>query len=230
MRLDSRSETSRDASPDGRRFAPNSRSSWCVDLSRWRFLFLITLMTIATTTTHANGQSGNNTVDPMKEYNVKAAYLYSFGRYVTWPAGTWQSDDQPFVIGVIGESRILVVLTQIAQTRKIGGRAIQVRKLDSIGVAQDCQIVFVSKELDADAQRSIILSRPTASVLLVGESPGFAHAGGVVNFEIADDVVRFQINVDAAQNKRISVDAKLLRVAELVAGRAPDGGALVESP
>jgi hypothetical protein len=55
-----------------------------------------------------------------------------------------------------------------------------------------------------------------ASVLLVGEFPGFAGAGGTLQFTIEDNRVRFLINTDAAQRAGLRLSSKLLSVATVV--------------
>jgi hypothetical protein len=37
------------------------------------------------------------------EYQVKAAYLYGFGRFVEWPSGAAVAADGAFVLCVLGE-------------------------------------------------------------------------------------------------------------------------------
>lgn len=62
-----------------------------------------------------------------------------------------------------------------------------------------------------------------ASVLLVGDFPGFAGAGGALQFIIEDNRVRFLINTDAAQRAGLRLSSKLLSVAKLVHDAAVNG-------
>ncbi len=66
-----------------------------------------------------------------REYRIKAAYLYQFGRYVEWPAKSFPTPQSPFVIGVMKEDPIAADLEQIARIKKIQDRPIQVRRFSS---------------------------------------------------------------------------------------------------
>jgi hypothetical protein len=169
----------------------------------------------------ARSQSDENVIDLRKEYNVKGAFLYSFGRYATWPEGVFTDDQQPFVIGVAGNSPIQAVLQQIQQSKKINSRAIVVRPIRTAQDEAGCHILFLASSLDVGTQRAVIQRNDQARVLLIGETPGFAQWGGVINFFVAEGSVRFEINIDAARRRELSVDAKLLRIASLVTDESP---------
>jgi hypothetical protein len=47
-------------------------------------------------------------------------------------------------------------------------------------------------------------------ILLVGESPGFAERGGIINFYQSGNNVRFELNPDRGIESRLSLNAKLL--------------------
>ena len=79
-----------------------------------------------------------------REYQIKAAYLYQFGRYVEWPAKAFSSRKAPFVIGVVEQDQIVAVLEQIAQIKKIQDRPIQVQRFSSAAEIPACQILYVS--------------------------------------------------------------------------------------
>ncbi|MCA9246649.1 MAG: YfiR family protein [Planctomycetales bacterium] len=150
-------------------------------------------------------------VDTRKEYNVKAAYLYSLGRYVSWPEETFAATQGSFVIGVLGETPLRTPLSHIAASRKMNGRPIQLVELDSVNDEVACHILFVSRGADASGFHSLEAASHSG-VLIVGEQPGFAKAGGMVNFYLAGDSVKFEINVSAAQESGLRMDAKLLKL------------------
>ena len=47
-------------------------------------------------------QAQKTSGDKAREYQVKAAFLYHFARYVTWPKAAQPADGKPFKVGVIG--------------------------------------------------------------------------------------------------------------------------------
>ena len=160
---------------------------------------------------------GQTVVDPRQEYNVKAVYLYSFGRYVAWPDNS-MSEGEPFTIGILGGDSFGGALDRIAQQKKIGGKRIVIRRFESTADYQQCHILFLSKSVPAEERSASIKMIGTQPVLLVAESPGFAVRGGTINFFLSDSTVRFEINVNAAKRQGLSIDAKLLSLARLVKG------------
>lgn len=155
------------------------------------------------------------------EYAVKATFLYSFARYVEWPTQSWTSADQAFVIGVLGEDPFGEILLRIAETKTVHGRRVVFRHFPSADDYQPpCHLLFVGRSVEAQQQWAIVERLQGSGVLLVGESPGFAQRGGVLNFFLEGDHVRFEINPLAARREQLRLDAKLLSLGRPVS--APD--------
>jgi hypothetical protein len=152
------------------------------------------------------------------EYNVKAAYLYSFGRYVVWPPDAFSGPTSPFIIGVCGEDPFGQVLDRIAEVKTIQGRRIVIRNMSSIEDLQPCHILFVSRSIPLEKQEVVIRKMRGKAVLLVGEVPGFVRLGGGINFFLDAGTVQFEINVDAIQQEKLILDAKLMSLGK----KAPD--------
>ena len=76
-------------------------------------------------------------------------------------------------------------------------------------------MLFVSQSESARLADIIQQVRGTG-VLLVGESDGFAAAGGIIQFALEDNRVRFLINTDAAERAGLKVSSKLLSLAHVV--------------
>ena len=147
--------------------------------------------------------------DISREYTIKAAYLYNFGRYVTWPEGAFSEADTPFVIGVLGTDPFGEVLDTIAAEKKIEGRRIEVRRFASLDQYTPCHILFVNHSVDPEEQLDVIRRLGDSPVLLVGETPAFAERGGVMNFFVEENKVRFEINPLAAERAQLKISAKL---------------------
>lgn len=173
---------------------------------------------------HVWGQSPETTESPQPaetintqyEYNVKAAFLYSFGRYVEWPKDAFAARSGAFVLGVYGEDPFGQILDRIAQTKTIQGRRIIIQRMTTIEELQPCQILFVSRSIPIEQQSTIINKMRDNSTLLVGESPGFAERGGGINFFLEGGTVRFEINVEAIRQEKLLLDAKLLNLGKKV--------------
>jgi hypothetical protein len=151
-----------------------------------------------------------------RESTIKAAYLYNFGRYVRWPSGTFRSDQDSFVIGVLGADTLDVDLDRIARAKKIEGRSIVIRRFTSLKKYSPCHVLFVPASVKPEQQLETIGRLQKVPVLLVGETPGFAERGGTVNFFIEENKIRLQINQQAAERAGLKISAKLLHLAVLV--------------
>ena len=145
-----------------------------------------------------------------REYNVKAASLYAFGRYVTWPASAFETPASPLVIGVIGENPFGDALERIAAKKTVNGRPLAIRQLETPEGVAECHMVFVNRTVTGEAEAEIFKRAADKPVLLVGESPGFAQRGGIVNFYQNGANVRFELNPERGAACSLSLDARLL--------------------
>ena len=149
-------------------------------------------------------------IDPRLEYNVKAVSLYAFGRYVTWPENAFPSGTSPFVIGTFGGNPFGDALERIAQKKTLNGREIVVRQIDRPEDCANCHILFVTRGVSSETEQKLFQHAAGKPVLLVGESPGFAERGGVINFYQSGSNVRFELNPDKSLENKLSLNAKLL--------------------
>ncbi len=146
------------------------------------------------------------------EYRVKAAFLYNFAKFVEWPPDAFKSPADPITICVLGNP-FGDRLTATINGKQIDERRLVVRELPDAAKASGCQILFVAGE----KKRGDLLGQVKMSpVLTVGETGGFAAAGGVVAFKLEDGRVRLQINVFAADRARLRISSKLLSLAEII--------------
>jgi hypothetical protein len=151
----------------------------------------------------------------VNEYQVKAAFLYNFARYVEWPPQAFNSASDPIVICVAGQSPFGTSLEEAVSGKSLAGRRLVVREISAVGSKCNCQILFVTA---AERKRfhSAVGELRDSAVLTVGDTPGFTRDGGVINFRLEDGKVRFEINVEAAEQEHLHISSKLLSLAEIV--------------
>ncbi len=158
------------------------------------------------------------TVDRTAEFNVKAVYLYNFARYIEWPRRTGVPSDA-LHIGVVGESRVMAPLRKIAKFRKVANKRtgvhqpIVLSQFQSVEECRPCHILFVAESIDAKQINEIQQRFKTQPVLIVGETANFATAGGGAAFLLVEGGIRFDLNLDQTNAKRLKLDAKLLKAA-----------------
>lgn len=156
-----------------------------------------------------------------KEYQVKAAFLYNFAKYVEWPANAYAGDRSPFVIGILGPSPFGTALEQMVAGRAINQHPILVKPLTSAAEVAGCNILYVSAG-EKSRYDEILASLRGAPVLTVGEGERFLEKGGVIAFIVKDDKVRFQIDLNQARAGAMSIHSRLLSVAEKVLGKGEE--------
>jgi len=78
-----------------------------------------------------------------------------------------------------------------------------------------CHIVFISRA-EKERAAEILKQIEGKPVLTVGEEEGFCRMGGTTNILIEKERPRLEVNPDAAEQARLTINAKLLKVATIV--------------
>ena len=154
------------------------------------------------------------------EYQVKAAYLYNFGRFVQWPATA--STTGPFAICVLGLDPFGPILDRTLTGESIEGQAVVARRIASAQEATLCRIVFIGLSETAQLTNTLTALEHT-SVLTVSDIPEFVQKGGAIQFVRDGKRVRFAINLAVAQNAGLVLSSDLLKVAIAVRKTAKAG-------
>lgn len=151
------------------------------------------------------------------EYEVQAAYLSNFGRFVEWPMKPAVSDKDPFYVCVLGQDPFGPLLDAALKGETIGGAPLAAKKVASVAEAAGCRIAYVNPAKDTPL-RGVLLALASSNVLTVGETADFTQQGGMIQFVLDGNRVRFEINLAAAQRARLNLSAQLLKVAVAVRG------------
>ncbi len=146
------------------------------------------------------------------EYQIKAAFLYNFAKFVEWPPQAFAGPKSPMVIGVLGKNVFGDDLEQTIRNKTINGHPFQFKEVHSVTEATNCHILFISAS-ERDRLPKILSGLRNADVLTVSETGHFIEAGGMINFVIEDNRVHFQINDAAAKKAGLKISSKLLSLA-----------------
>jgi len=149
------------------------------------------------------------------EYEVKAAFLYNFAKFVEWPSRAFPGPTTPFQICVLNRDPFRDALSNIVQGKSSSGRPIVSRAVQSPADARSCQVLFISQS-DPEILKQAVERLRDLPVLTVGESDDFLRLGGMINFVLEQDRVRFEINLEAAERHHLKLSSKLLAVARVV--------------
>ena len=150
-----------------------------------------------------------------KEYQLKAAYLYNFTKFVEWPAPRFADELSPLIIGVLGRNPFGDELDKIVRGRTVNGRAIRVLVITTTEEMRTAHVLFVPAGEETRPEFAAAVVQHLA-LLTAGESGAFTHGGGVITFTQADDKLRFTINLTSAERAGLKISAQLLKLATAV--------------
>ena len=150
----------------------------------------------------------------LSEYQVKAAFLLNFARFVEWPPSR-NGTNQPLAIGIFGRNPFGDALDQVVNGKTINGRSLVIRRVSDPAGLQSCNLVFFPAS-ETCRFREAAATLANVSVLTVGESDDFAALGGMINFLVKDGRVLFEVNPAAVSRARLKISSKVLQLAIIV--------------
>lgn len=184
----------------------------------WRGFLICTLFLGLLVIGGGDGVAQQMVID--REFELKAAYLYQFARYVEWPKNIVPDDDTTFVIGVLGKDPFGSHLERIAAAKTVQGRKIVVRRFDSAKDYQPCHILFVAsgstetgnERTPAERLAAALTATGGGAVLVVSESASFARKGAVINFLVdpQENRIKLEVNRDAERRAGLKISSQLL--------------------
>ena len=161
------------------------------------------------------------------EYQVKAVYLYNFGRFIEWPAAapTRESapNDDTFAICVLGHDPFGHALDDTLAGEVIDKRKLIAKRISNSRDAIGCRILFVSSS-ETGHLSEILPSLENTGILTVSDMSGFTANGGMIQFVLKDNKVRFEVNLTATKQAGLTLSSQLLKVATNIIGEPSGGG------
>jgi hypothetical protein len=151
------------------------------------------------------------------EYQVKAAFLYNFAKFIEWPPSGFRDATAPLQICILGRDPFGQGLRDLVSTKTVNGRKFEVDYLVDMQLARACHILFIASSEKARVKQILERMRGTVA-LTVGDTEGFAEQGGMIDFVLDNDRVVFEVNRNAAEQAGLKVSSKLLSVARVVIG------------
>jgi hypothetical protein len=149
------------------------------------------------------------------EYQVKAAFLYNFIKFVEWP------DDRNTRTGIInicvlGENPFDDAFDSI-QGETVGNRKFRIKRFRTRQHIDDCQVLFISRSEREDIE-NILATVKGLNILTVGDIEGFAQKGVILNFYIENNRVRFEINLNSLRRSGLRISSKVMHLARIIEG------------
>ena len=151
--------------------------------------------------------------DAYSEPAVKAAFIYRFTAYVDWPEDL--RGPGQFNIAVLGDDEVAGSLKELASSRTVRNRPVVVRRIANVRDARGVQVLYVGHDRRADL-RSLLEELAGGHVLIITDDRSGLESGSAVNFLRADNRMRFEVSLPAAQRAGLKVSSELLSVAARV--------------
>lgn len=152
------------------------------------------------------------------EYQVKAAYLYNFLKFIKWPDSEFKNKTTPITIGVLGENAFNGKL-QPLDLRIARNRPIRIKYFNSVKEVTNCQLLYINIP-DPEELNPVLMELALRPIITVGDNKEFASGGGIIQFANIRGRLRFIINLDVAKKNGIQIDAQLLSLAiEVLEGK-----------
>jgi YfiR/HmsC-like len=145
------------------------------------------------------------------EYEVKAAYLYNFGKFVGWPAKVTAASEL-FSICVLGEDPFGSTFDATIAGESINGKKVVVKRIAKPQDAVSCRILFISSS-EESRLKEILATLDNTSVLTVSDISQFTRRGGMIRFVMEANRVRFEVNLTTAEHAGLTLSSQLLKVA-----------------
>ena len=161
--------------------------------------------------------SGRAQDSPPSEYQIKAAFIFNFAKFVEWPREALPGPSLPMVIGILGDNSFAADFRLAFTNKNINEHPLLVKEFRHAADVTNCHILFISSSFlnatEEKERREIMQTLGRSNVLIIGEAPGFTEQGGMINFVKENNKIRFQINEPAAKKARLKVSSKLLSLA-----------------
>jgi hypothetical protein len=148
------------------------------------------------------------------EYQVKAAYVFNFLKFVEWP-GDSQDSGSKWVVGVVGDSPVGEELTRLSEGKEVLGRSLQIKRMQGSDSVRDCNILFISPS-EKRRWPSILSALRGSSVLTVADMEDFVGSGGMIQLFVEDTRVRMVVDVSATNRAKLKISSKMLLLARVV--------------
>jgi hypothetical protein len=170
--------------------------------------FAIMLTLVSSGTTFPQTDAG-------KEYQVKAAFLFNFTRFVEWPADAFPAPDSPFIFGVAGSNPFGTHLEEIIKEERINGHPLVLHYFKTSADITACHILYIALE-NKEEMKMALAQAKALNALTVSDISNFTKQGGMIRFVTEDNKTRIRINLSASKAAGLTISSKLLKLAEIV--------------
>jgi hypothetical protein len=183
-----------------------------LDAKGWRAIALILCALVALL---MGSRQVSAEPESVREYDLKAAYLYNFTKFASWPAGSFSAPQAPLVVAVLGDERLIAALEALTRGRFVNGHPVSVKSWSPQLVTAGLHVLYVDSahELQLPKMSGAFMAR---GVLTVGETDAFLAAGGAIRLTVEGDRLQFEISTAATERAGLGLSSQLLMLAKTI--------------
>jgi hypothetical protein len=159
--------------------------------------------------------TADTTIRGAQEYQIKAAFLLNFTRFVEWPDTAFAAPESPILIGIVGEDPFGGALEDAVRNQTVKDRPLVVARVPDTGPYDGFHLLFVCPS-ESDRSDKIIAQAKGLGMLTVSDVDGFAKKGGIIRFYLLKNKIRFEINPEAAKLQGLKLRSQLLSLGTIV--------------
>ncbi|HOJ42604.1 MAG TPA: YfiR family protein [Syntrophorhabdaceae bacterium] len=148
------------------------------------------------------------------EYELKAAFIFNFAKFVTWPEHHFSVRKNTIDLCVYG-SGFPINTFNYFEGKTAQGQIFRTKRLKDLSAVDGCDMLFVCAS-ERYRITQIINKVKDMPILTIGDTEGFGEKGVMINLYIEDDKVRFEINLDAAKDAGLFISSQLLKLGRII--------------
>jgi hypothetical protein len=149
------------------------------------------------------------------EYQVKATFLLNFSKFVTYPEESFSDSASEIRICLLGDDPFQGSLDTLVKGEKIRERSIKINYIRDVEKTSECHTLFISAS-EQKQMVNIIAYLKNKPILTVSDIENFVTRGGMIQFYILDNNIRFFIDPVTISEAKLKVSSRLLQVASVV--------------
>jgi hypothetical protein len=183
-----------------------------IQIHKWLSLIFTGLIVLFLARTDLCAQS-----DTYRDNQIKSVFIYNLTNFVSWPENNNFDSQSDFHICLLGGDPFKKFIDKAVEGESVNNHPIVVKrykKLDALNL-DDCQILYIDRKL-FDHLPDIFILTGEKKILTVGDTPGFAEKGGMINLVREKRHIKIEVNLDSVKKSGLKLNSKLLQLARIV--------------
>lgn len=146
-----------------------------------------------------------------REYEIKAAFIYNFTKFINWPQDIFQNGNAPLNLCLLGDDSFRPVLEQTVKGKVFNGRQFSIQLKKITDKFSSCQLLYIYS-LSDESTFKVLNSLHRQPVVTIFETENSKNSLGIIRLIKNKNKVYFEINQTAAENSGLKISSHLLKL------------------